>query len=146
MSDLFGIFLSNRATAAKGGAAGGGTQGEEASEEASGEASGGGGGLLLGFVTARHGAGGVATVTHGGVERSLLLFTEQHASLRPPHGQSSVSIDTDWAMAVPIDPLAVTAAAPLAIAVAIASGSAPVGSRSLRNVHGGRRDSLRGGS
>lgn len=112
VSDLFGIFLSNRATAAKGGAAGGGTQGEEASEEASGEASGGGGGLLLGFVTARHGAGGVATVTHGGVERSLLLFTEQHASLRPPHGQSSVSIDTDWAMAVPIDPLAVTAAAP----------------------------------
>ena len=77
VSDLFAVLLSHR----KGGGA----------DEVGG--AGEGGGLLLGFVTADRGVGGVATIRDR--PDAGTLFVEQRAQL-------SSAVQTDWAMILPI--------------------------------------------
>ena len=105
VSDLFAVLLSH------GGGGGGGDGGGGDGEHGEGDVDGGDGGdcdgaacgLFLGFLTARRGVGGVSTSADAG---QATLFTEQPAALR--HG---ATVETDWAMVLPIGPAPATAAA-----------------------------------
>jgi hypothetical protein len=123
VSDLFAVLLSHGGGG--GGGGGGGDDGD--SEDGEGDVGGGEGegaarGLFLGFLTARRGVGGVSTSADAG---HATLFTEQPAALR--HG---ATVETDWAMVLPIaSPLANAAAA--ADAGAEAPSEAPAHLRAL---------------
>ena len=86
-SDLFAVVATRcrRAT-------GPGHQGDEAGPEGAV-----GGGMVLGFLTARKGIGGVCAV-HSAVPRAHLV-SEQRATL----AAGGVAIETDWALALPFD-------------------------------------------
>ena len=108
VSDLFAVLLSH-GSGGGGGDGGGGDDGDDdgGDDDGDGGRDGDGGGaacgLFLGFLTARRGVGGVSTSADAG---QATLFTEQPAALR--HG---ATVETDWAMVLPIGPAPATAAA-----------------------------------
>ena len=127
VSDLFAVLLSH---GSGGGGGGGGGDDDDGDDDGDGGDGGGGCdgggaacGLFLGFLTARRGVGGVSTSADAG---RATLFTEQPAALR--HG---ATVETDWAMILPIGPAPTTAAAADADAGAEAPTEDPAHLRAL---------------
>jgi hypothetical protein len=100
VSDLFALLLWNTAEGEGGGEGkfNPGAAMHVGGDDGGAAAVGSAGGVLIGFLTALRGVGGVAT--HEQHASSATLFTELPAGLVPSAG----TLQTDWAMIVPIPP------------------------------------------